>query len=177
VEFIDCEIIPGSSGYGIDTSSGTNNALVGCYIHDGAYGIKTITGGGKVVFSIFDTLDKGIEANVAAGVAGQLIMNNVFYNCAEGISSTQIYQHSVIYNNQFVDCTEGIDAGGASPQCYPDYNNWYNNGIDIVDGDIEKGANASANDPLFNNAAGGDFSLQLNSPCIGAGFSIRLGIG
>lgn len=171
--FIDVEMVPGSSGYGIDTAAGANPTIMYCYFHDGAYGLKAVGAGGKFTHNTFDTLTKGMDVTAIAAAMNNLVEYNNFYNCTEGIASNQLHNAQVIYNNQFVSCAEGMDLGGNSTYCYIDYNNWYNNGTDIVDSNVDKGPHATAIDPGYKDAGGGDFSEVDTADAL----SMALGVG
>ncbi len=171
--FFDCEFTS-TNGYCADV--GGNNKFLGCYFHDSSYGVDFSGNYGEVTFCIFDTITNG-GINVTSGMNYQLLaLNNVFYNCGTGIYYGVLWHTSFILNNIFKDNTTGVNAaGGSTNSVILDYNNFHGNSTDVTN--VTKGPNTSSNDPQFTDAAGGDFSLQSGSPCIGAGFATRLGVG
>jgi len=171
---VDCDI--DSNGTGIDATV-YGIKIHGCYIHDLQTGIELDYYGTSVEFCIFDTCSLyGVYISGVNGRYGQNIVNNVFYGCGDGIySGVAIFGNSIM-NNIFSDGVDGIDVPAGSQHNHIDYNNFYNNsGSDVKN--VTKGPNDTAVNPQFTNAAGGNFSLQAGSPCIGAAFATRLGVG
>lgn len=169
---IDCEAICGN-GYGIYFY--LRGRAIGCYVHDCNNGIycDSTADESVIMFNIIDTI---VVAGVFAdGIDYLTLMNNAIYNCDKGVDTDGAGANWVIMNNIFdSNTTYGFTVDTERKSNYADFNNWYNNGDDVLN--LTKGPNATANDPKFTNAAGGDFSLQQDSLCIGAGFCIRLGI-
>ena len=166
---IDCEATS-TNGNGIKIYH-TNSYLHGCYVHDSVNGIDIDTGSLNVNYCIMDTCEKGI--NIKAGQDDHRIINNTIYNCSVAGISGNDAEGSIILNNIIDTCLVGITftADGGN---YLDYNNYHGNTGDVTN--CTKGDNATAYDPTFTNAAGGNFSLQAGSSCIGAGFAIEKGV-
>lgn len=167
---IDCEAESGGATKG--RCIGLPNAaarVIGCYCHDGSDGI-VISLGAVISFNIIDTMDDtGINGGNDHAVVA---MNNTIYNCSVGISET-IGTRWVVMNNIISDCTTGISWDTEQKSNYFDFNNYYNNTADVSN--VTKGPNATAYEPQYTGA--GDFSLNTASDCIGAAFSIELGVG
>lgn len=167
-------------------STAINRNILFNYIHDiteaGSVGIMEGSGaGGTILFNIFDNLPEAIDKTADNGGC---IFGNTFYDCDVGISQTSDYGYAII-NNIFSECdndaiiasTAGIKSGVLM------YNHFYNNGDDydgvIADGDAEDlfcDFWDTSGDPKFT-AAGSDFSLASDSPCIDAGLAMTLGVG
>ncbi len=90
------------------------------------------------------------------------IMNNTIYNCFQGIKAWGI--SSSVKNNVIVSCT-GYGIYGLSGVDI-NYNNIWNNGYDYGY-ESTAGLNDISADPLFIDAANGDYHLSDYSPAIG----------
>ncbi len=189
-KFTDCEFTNNtgySEGGAIKFTSDFNTEITGCkFINN-----TTNYGGGAIMFySVVDTkmikclfagnstiYDNGgafktlgsdnslffknctIVGNEASGGSGGALA--LYYGSAD-------FVNCIVYDNvsQYDDDNVYIDAGtgtGTVNYCnmiMPDYNT--------------TGANNMETDPLFADAAGGDYHLSENSPCINAGTDIGL---
>jgi len=145
--------------------------VIGCYIHDSVNGID-VGNKSTITFNIIDTCSNhGIDVPNAFQIS-----NNTIYNCSVGINA-DYPKYYVILNNIIDTCTTGIqfiEGPSIYKTGYVNYNNYHSNTTDVTN--VTKGANATAYDPLFIDAPNGDFSLDSGSSCIGAGFSIKLGV-
>ena len=129
------------------------------------------------------------EAGYAVAVAGQVgdifILNNTFYtNPADGpafgivlIPDSGYGASITIENNIIAHATIGIfltslDQGGVPPEVH-DYNDLWNNQTNY--GNVSAGAHDITSNPLFVNAAGGDFRTSSTSPVIDAGTTPPIG--
>lgn len=161
----DCEMVC-DNGYGWYNVG--DCALEGCLIHDTPRGIATGGGSSKILFStIYNCSEYGISL---ASNGGMVVRNCNFYNCGVGIDWSSM-NRALILNNQIVANTTGLRSTASGIMNLIDYNNYYNNTVD-VDG-VTKGAHATANNPGFANAPGGDFSGVDSAD----GFGSRLGVG
>lgn len=131
-------------------------SLLFSYIHDSVNGVLySGTGYGlTVAHCIIDTCSTiGIQFNY-----GCRAMNNVIYNCGTGITTATLYM--IVLNNIIHTCTTGVYG---PKDAYSDFNSFYNNTTDRSNG-ILAGPNDISADPLLNDPANADFSLQATSP-------------
>jgi hypothetical protein len=162
-----------------NTGSGIYGAafyMTNCYIHDNSqYGIR-VTGTALVIGSIIDSQSNhGFIASSWTGIG--IIKDSVFYNNTgasvdginiSGSSANIIY----IMNNIFNDNGRyGVNLPTTRPHIF-DYNCLEGNGTGAINGGSflfpsKKGEVTS--DPLFTDAANGDFTLQSGSPCLNTG--------
>jgi len=171
---IDCEgTCPNSTGGRALDCYSRKSIVVGCYFHDATYGLYTVDDGSSVAFTIFDTCAAdGLNSN--SNCHNLTVINCVFYGCDDGL-----YYHGsglAVLNCVFEACTTyGINVGSStSASILLDHNNWRNNGTDVSG--CSKGPNATAVDPQFTDAGGGDFS-RSGSNLDGQALSITQGVG
>ena len=150
---INCDFIS-ALGYSL---IGSGN-LDGCYIKNG-YNISLPRAGMFfIINSIFDGGAVGI--NFAPSTQDYQIIHIrgcTIYGCTIGIDLTDALAAN-IRSNIIDTCTTGIDADATSESYILDYNNFNGNTADVSN--VTKGANATALDPQFVNAAGGNFAIQ-----------------
>lgn len=156
----------GSTGIYIESSSGT---VLRNYIEGGEQGISVASGNGDFIIAYNILKDHTI-----AGVYGTTsnIYNNLFIECALGI-----VQHTAGYalkNNIFMMDTDLVAYNSTGSEHY-DYNlyseevtNMFGIGRSTVAGQTGED-NSIIGDPLFYNAANGDYRLTSESPAIGEG--------
>lgn len=177
--FVRCEA-QSTNGEGFYAFTGAT--MVFCYSHDcGTSGFVMAGNTFCLAFCIADTCStSGFDIN-ARDVG--LVMNCTVYNCGEGIDGTT-GEANLILNNIIEHDTgqTGIDFTTETDSNYYDHNNVHGNGTSYDGVDTTnvyaKDNNATANDPQFDNAAGGDFALGDNQgSCIDAGLSMSLGVG
>ena len=158
-EVIDCEVSlsvsTGSGNFGIEL--GNLNYVSNCYIHDVTGKGVSMSGNGLVLNSIIDTCGIG----VSAVSNNQDVINCTIYNCTTGIETSGTKRASSFYNNDINSCTTGISSSSTERSIYIDYNNYHNNGTDVVN--VIKGGHATATDPSYTDAANGDFSNTLSA--------------
>ncbi len=100
-----------------------------------------------------------VEANVS-------VINNTIYNNTHGVylssGASSVVKNNIIRGNGF-----GLNNSAASG--IGSYNDYFNNSFNYTGTFTSPGAGDLALDPLQVNAAGGNFQLASNSPCINAG--------
>ena len=106
----------------------------------------------------------GGDASVGIRMGSGSIINNTFDSNARGFLSVNGF--GVVARNNIV--TNSTDYGIRGPFAELDYNDVWNNNPDY-EGGAGAGPNDISVDPLFVDAAGGNYRLQGSSPCIDAG--------
>ena len=151
------------------------NRLYRNYIHDCRYAIFMLNLGNTVADNVVDSAT--IAGIYGDGTQYNTIIGNTIYNCPYGIFGPAASDGWTIMHNLIDTCTtKGIDFTNAYLNHFLDYNNYNGNSGGDVD-DITKGPNATAHDPQFVDAAGGDFRLMPSSPCLRAGMPFNLAGG
>ena len=119
--------------------------------------------------NIIDTNQNNSGIQIIVGTNNK-IYNNVIYRSGLGI--TAISETNLeIKNNIFMNnAVNGITMSGGTYTI--DYNLFYNNGVSNCEGCILGSHDITGQDPLFVNAAGGDYSLQRGSPARNAGTTL-----
>jgi len=159
---INCEVIS-QTGRGV-YAVGRGCTVLGCYIHDCGRGIYQGSDHQAFMFNLIEGCSvAGIDSNSRVRTR---MVNNTIYNNAIGIWGTTAGE-SVIWNNILDSNTVGAQWTTEQLSNWLDWNLWNNTG-DVTQ--ATKGPNAVNSDPLFANAAGGDFSLLSGSPARGVGF-------
>ncbi len=164
---INCE---GISTLGLSFQfSAFGNRAVNCYAHDSNKGILIQSNYGTYVGNIVaNNTAVGIHlATAGAGFSGTVVHNNTIYNSTKGLLLNYAY-NAIFYNNIIANNSmSGIEMSTENFSNYRDYNCSFGNGDDFVR--ATAGANSITTDPLFMDAANGDFRLKANSPCINTG--------
>ena len=99
-----------------------------------------------------------------------VVYNNIIYNTPCGIDFDNGTEGSIAKNNISINNTIGI-GGGVSGAIF-DYNLIWNNTDNFKYGVAAPGAHDISLDPLFVDAANGDFHLKKGSPAINAGVAL-----
>jgi len=147
-KFMQCRAHHSNEGIAI-LSNGSHTHIIDCVIdHNTAAGI--VADGMSflaIEHNTIDANDKGFDSNASYG---DVFRNNIFSNnVTYGITLDSEYK-----NNHF------------------DYNLFHNNGTDRNNAEI--GDNDKSYDPLYNDAANGDYSRPTATE---DGFGMRLGVG
>jgi hypothetical protein len=104
-----------------------------------------------------------VHLGTSLDVSGMLVRNNIFYNANLTSGSKTYYNSEVSVTPPTLDRNCHYSAlGGSFLQVENVAKTWAGRPAGFED----HGLNA---DPLFTNAAGGDFTLQAGSPCIDVG--------
>lgn len=145
------------NGLGIYARNASTHTY-GCYIHDSVDGFFTPLGGTCLISNCLIDTCSGSGINFGSR-DDEIIINNTIYNCGIGIEATDGHSN-IILNNIIDSCTTGASWDTEQGTNFFDYNDWFNNGTDVVN--VTKGDNALAVDPQFTDAPNGDFSIALN---------------
>ncbi len=164
---VNCEVVC-TNGYGI--IAGTDGIIIGSYIHDTLRGIWCNNPRIHIWSCIIANCTLGIWLNDRYGLT---VKNNTIYNCDVGLDGPNFWG-SLVLNNIIEACGVGAQQVAEKKTNLWDYNNWRNT-LDV--NNVTKGPHATAYDPKFINAGAGNFALDPASECVGAGFSISIGVG
>lgn len=179
--------VTGVGGNGIaQTSGSTPTIIMGCYIHDlTGIGINfsPVNPMGSIIGNVIDTCgNNGIAASGASTNATNLlqIIGNTVYGCGNsGLEVTDADTRIFLMNNIFQDNGNAAGeynvefvAGSAEIAGWHGYNifNHAGGGGGANLSGLTATATELTSDPLFVDAAGGDFSLKAGSPAKRAGY-------
>ncbi|MBU0764946.1 MAG: T9SS type A sorting domain-containing protein [Bacteroidetes bacterium] len=134
----------------------------------GAVFIAATAAGGSIVNCAFynntsvstdpsDTREEGGAVWMSATAGNVTVKNCIFWNNSANDYQNDLYHAGAGALVTYCDITEEDEAG----------NNWAKG-----EGCLQPGDNTPADDPLFSDAANGDFSLQPASTCINAGTDV-----
>ena len=116
---------------------------------------------------VYDTVT-GLNNNRTDGV--YVAVNNTIYNTTNGLRGYNYF--ASIENNIIVSAsTNGIVGDGGGDQPAPDNNLFFANGTN-VNAYTADASQVTGSDPLFTAQASSDFTLQEDSPAVGAGKTI-----
>lgn len=133
--------------------------VFGSYLHDSTTCINITGPYSMAAFNVLDTCTTGISWG-AFDYAGAIIFNTL-YSGTTGISGGTNNSYSMLIWANLIDSfTTGISLDAVEDSNLYDYNNYNNNTTDTSN--VTKGPNATAVDPEFTDAAGGDFSVGTN---------------
>ncbi len=166
-----CDVSYGGYGYGTEgmiqlASSGPNFTISNSTVsHSWNYGINlggtaspTITN-----CSIFDNADHGVQIQ-ASSAAATLTNNTIAYNGGDGVRN---YGTTGQVTNNIITDNAGYGINGDCPTF--SYNDVWNNASGDYGGVCSAGTGDISADPNYVDAAGGDYHLELYSPCMNAG--------
>ncbi|MBL7994544.1 VCBS repeat-containing protein [bacterium] len=119
--------------------------------------------------SITHTVIKNVKNSPGYGIRAEAnvsVINNTIYNNTHGVylssGASSIVKNNIIRGNGF-----GLNNSAAAG--IGSYNDYFNNSFNYTGTFTSPGIGDLALDPLNINAAGGNFQLASNSPCINAG--------
>jgi len=149
---INCEGIS-NAGYGLQC--GLDCLIVGCYIHDcGTAGINFTNDTTSIKACVIENCPTA--AYCVSGRDWLNFIGNTFYNgetpTGTGIDYLSTATLFSAVNNIFYGFTTGVSQVAECDLSFLDYNNFYNNTIDVTN--VQKGDNTLAVDPEFVNATG-----------------------
>jgi hypothetical protein len=171
-----CEM-SGLGGDGVDTNGNNSSpTFFGTYIHDvTGNGIDLNTGSNLTInafYCIVDTCGGRGISTTAANVHGCTVYSNGNSGLEAGGTSGTVF-NNIFMNNGDAGGEANVELTGASETLYT-WNHGYNIFHDAGAGDnlsnLSANATESTSDPLFTDAANGDFSLMSSSPAIATGF-------
>jgi len=154
---VNCKAYNNSS-YGFTCQ---NAHMLGCLAYGNAYQIcmsMIALAGGSIINCTVDGVNQMLEGiwldDFSTGVHRVMLANNIIVNCSKGIKAVGI-DDALVYsrNNLLFNNTTNYDG-------------WTHTTGDIT-----------GQDPLFVDAASGDYALQSNSPARNAGWPIFLDLG
>jgi cathepsin K len=132
----------------------------------GLYATGSVTNLQNIIFA--DNTTAGMGGGLAAqSVSTSDIRHCVVYGNSAGIMFGGAFCQgdAMILRNNVIMANTGGGIGGGLTSLDMDYNNvWGNTGGDIIG--LTAGSHGLSQDPLFVDAAGGDFGLGLHSPCV-----------
>ena len=129
--------------------AGRNNEFKNCIIKNASHGIH---------FNNYDQISP-VDSN--------LILNCTFYNIGNLIRSNRQNQENKLINC-IITNVKTLSAGTYSVSVNFQNSNFFGNGFAIP-----MGSNNISLNPMYVNAAKGDFRLQKNSPCINTGTNLK----
>jgi hypothetical protein len=160
-----CEGIS-TNGYAFGTS-GSAVFYLYCYAHDSDTGFRGANSWCVFYGCIADTcVSNGVSLNPAS-----LVLRCTVYNCGSGINAGTAY-NCTLDSNLIDTCATGVRFTSAQPTAGR-RNNYHANTADTLN--YTKEADATAVDPAFNDAAGGDF--VTGSAVADTGCALRAGLG
>jgi len=128
------------------------NTFIGNHCSGGSHGLQ---GYNRITatFNIVNDCVIGIRVGLGS-FDDHKVINNTVHDCTNGIDCQDAYR-TYLFNNTVSSCTNGILWTIARPTSWIDWNNYWNNGVDVAL--VSKGPNAMAVDPMFRDAPNGDF--------------------
>lgn len=151
---LGCEFVS-YRGYGVYCGV-VSCTFMFCYFHDSLYGIYHATNYVTIQNCLFDNcITTAFYQSVASMQIGSIV-GNTFYGCENTLGTALLFSATnygdLIYNNIFYGFVNAINhATAGSKAVLSNYNNYYNNDVDVVN--VVKGALDIAADPDFSDVA------------------------
>ena len=167
-------------GRAVAIASSGFNLFRRCYFHDSVTGIYTQSASQLMLLEcVIDTCTNGILWSANSN-PGSVIESSVFYACTTAVDSTGKYMRNASFTNNIfhggssnqTNCILDNDTNKSSSFRFNLFYNYTNNlytGFGTLDS-----TNITGSDPVFTDAANGDFTLQSGSPALNAGASLTM---
>ena len=174
--FISCKA---KSGAGHAFNVGASTKMIFCYAYESLTGYL-LTAAANLLFNIADDCTTGFSESADGNILG---FGNTIHNSTTGVAGTTGGGHAWI-NNIIDTATDGFKWTTQTDSNFFAYNHagnsvteLYDTTIPLTSTELHSDKWETSGDPKFTNAAGHDFSLGSDSPCIDAGMTITLGVG
>jgi hypothetical protein len=165
-----------NTAVGIQAGSGSTTIRGNIIDANASVGIDISSGSAKIYNNVISNNGTagpdegaGIRIDADASSAPLLINNVIIGNGTAAGAGIYVPHASAIIKNNIVIENPGIGIKGLSAGWTLDYNDCWGNGQNYGVGASPQPVNSISRDPLFSDAAAGDFHLLANSPCINAG--------
>jgi len=150
---LNCEAISYKGGA---ISTAADVSIFGCYIHDSNKGIRVPQLNNRIINNIITDCTTSAISVENAGFTETTIIGNTLYGSENttGIGINLLgATNFVILNNIIYGFATGISTTATDKGTYLDYNDFFNNDADVSVGLLTKGSNDLALDPQFTSVA------------------------
>lgn len=177
--FVCCEgTSPAGNAF---SATGNGNFLIYCYLHDSTtlVSLAVTTPYCTLLNTVLDTATTGIAMLATYGLR---VVNGIFYSCTTCVTATT--SNADAFLNNIMDTATDAFKWTTQTDINTFWKNHQGNSVTrMYDTSTNKVASTlphtdpavSSGDPLFDGAAGGDFSLAAGSPCINNALTPTLG--
>ncbi|MBU1318219.1 MAG: right-handed parallel beta-helix repeat-containing protein [candidate division Zixibacteria bacterium] len=160
--------ISGSEAQGaIKINEDSPATIDNCHFHENSPSVNVIScdADADIVRNLFTSNSGGASVDFGIHVGPRTVLiNNTFYDNTRAVNG-DLFSAATVKNNIIVGCLEQAIEGNFGNF---DYNDVWGNNPDYYDV-TGIGTHNISEDPLFVDAAAGDFSLDEDSPCIDTG--------